>query len=98
MEALRKLPELILKSILTTWRDEFVNMENPQELLWDYVQKYVDGKSGYLIADDTIMDKPRGPKIEGLFWKAQTFGKGAVSGQFGVDRWEIRVSRCFSRI
>ena len=27
-----------------TWRDEFVHMENPQQLLWDYVQKYIDGK------------------------------------------------------
>ena len=37
-----------------TWRDEFVHMENPQQLLWDYVQEYVDVKSGYLIADDTV--------------------------------------------
>ena len=66
---------------------------HPQQVLWDYVQKYVDGKSGYLIADDTIMDKPRGPKIEGLFWKAQTFGKGAVSGQFG----EVLMKKVSSR-
>ena len=43
-----------------TWRDEFVNMENPQQVLWNYVPKYVDVQSGYLIANDTILDKPRG--------------------------------------
>ena len=29
-----------------TWRDEFVHMKNPEQLLWDYVQKHVDVKSG----------------------------------------------------
>ena len=29
-----------------------------------WVQNCVDVKSGYLIADDTILDKPREPKIE----------------------------------
>ena len=61
-----------------TWRDEFINMENPQHLLWEYVQKYIDIKRGYLIADDTILDKPRGPKIEGVGFhycgKTQMFG------------------------
>ena len=38
-----------------TWRDEFVHMENPQQLLWEYVNV----KRDYLIADDTILDKLR---------------------------------------
>ena len=75
-----------------TWRDDFINLENPQQHLWGYVQKYIDVKSGYLIADDTILDKPRGPKgWFSLFRKTQTFR--TVSGQFGVDRWEICISR-----
>ena len=77
-----------------TWRDEFVHMENPQQLLWDYVQKHVDVQSGYLIADDTILDKPRGPKgWLSLCRKTQTFGTGTVSGQLGMDGWKVCVSR-----
>ena len=63
-----------------TWREEFVNMENPQQLLWDYVQRYIDAKSGYLIADDTILDKPRGPKIEGVGFHYSGKHKRSVRG------------------
>ena len=63
-----------------TRREEFVNMENPQQLLWDYVQRYIDVKSGYLIADDTILDKPRGPKIEGVGFHYSGKHKRSVRG------------------
>ena len=55
-------------------------MENPEQLLWDDVQKHVDVKSGYLIADDTILDKPRGPKIEGVGFHYSGKHKRSVRG------------------
>ena len=71
-------------------------MENPQQLLWEYVQKYINIKRGYLIADDTILDKPRGPKIEGVGFhycgKTQTFSSRMMFGQFGVEGWKTCVS------
>ena len=55
-------------------------MKNPQQLLWDDVQKYIDIKRGYLIADDTILDKPKGPKIEGVGFHYSGKHKRSVRG------------------
>ena len=57
-------------------------MKNPEQLLWDDVQKHVDVKSGYLIADDTILDKPRGPKIEGVGFHYSGKHKRSVRGLY----------------
>ena len=47
-----------------TWRRELINLQEPQNLLWERVKKFVQPKKGYLIADDTILDKPFGKTIE----------------------------------
>ena len=49
-----------------TWRDEFVHMKNPEQLLWDYIQKHVDVKSGYLIADDRFWTSREDQKYKGF--------------------------------
>ena len=38
-----------------TWRNEFINMENPQQLLWDYVQKYVDISGIHRDVDEVLI-------------------------------------------
>ena len=47
-----------------TWRRELIKLNDPQLLLWEKVKPLVNPKQGYLIADDTVIDKPRGKKIE----------------------------------
>ena len=47
-----------------TWRRELINLQQHQNILWERVKGYVKTKKGYLIADDTIIDKPFGKKIE----------------------------------
>ena len=47
-----------------TWRRELINLQEPQNQLWERVKKLVQPKKGYLIADDTILDKPFGKTIE----------------------------------
>ena len=82
-------------------RDEFINMEHTtsslaQQLLWEYVQKYIDIKRGYLIADDTILDKPRGPKIEEVGFH---YLKSFFIDQSGL-RCRLKglgIHRCFSQ-
>ena len=83
---------LILKNILTTplflWYWErwihqygiYTTRSLAQHLLWEYVQKYINIKRGYLIADDTILDKPRGPKIEGVGFHYSGKHKRSVRG------------------
>ena len=45
-----------------TWRRELIDIQNHQSLLWERVKKFVQPQKGYLIADDTILDKPFGKK------------------------------------
>jgi len=47
-----------------SWRRVVERIENAQEALWKEAAPFVDLNRGYLIADDSILDKPRGPKIE----------------------------------
>ena len=47
-----------------TWRRELMKIKHPEHFLWDRVKKFVRPKTGYLIADDTILDKPFGKNIE----------------------------------
>ena len=49
-----------------TWRRELIKLNNPHLLLWEQVKPLVKPKHGYLIADDTIIDKPRGKKYNVL--------------------------------
>lgn len=46
-----------------TWRRELIKIKDPQQLLWDKVKHLVSPKKGYLVADDTIIDKSRGKTI-----------------------------------
>ena len=46
-----------------SWRRDINRLENVQESLWEESRPFVNLKSGYLIADDSI-NKARGPKIE----------------------------------
>ena len=41
-----------------------MKIQNPKKLLWERVKNFVQPKTGYLIADDTILDKPFGKNIE----------------------------------
>ena len=77
MEPLLRLLEPIRNNILMILGEMNSSI---WKLLWDYVQKYIDVKSGYLIADDTILDKPRGPKIEGVGFHYSGKHKRSVRG------------------
>ena len=92
MEPLLKRLEQILKNILTTlvftWHLErwihqygtYTTSSLAQQLLWEDVQNNVDVQSGYLIVDDTILDKPRGSKIEGVGFHDSGNHKRSVRG------------------
>jgi len=50
------------------------------KILWKNVKAHVDASSGYLIADDTVIDKPRSKDIELVKWQYSGTHHGVVKG------------------
>lgn len=50
------------------------------KVLWEYSEKFVDKSSGYLIADDTVIDHPYGEKIGLSRWQYSGTHKKVVFG------------------
>jgi hypothetical protein len=51
-----------------SWRRLLLRQATDSEALWEEVQDLVDFEGGYLILDDSTLDKPYGPKIELVSW------------------------------
>ena len=63
-----------------TWRRVLMNMSRAHEALWKEARQHVSYNSGYLVADDTIIDKQRGPKIQATAFHRSGKHKRTVRG------------------
>ena len=63
-----------------SWRRLLMRQATDSDALWEDVQGLVDRSTGYLILDDSTLDKPYGPKIELVSWHWSGKHKKTVQG------------------